>query len=395
MESGKTEEYLEDIDLLEYVALSWKQKWIIFCIVNIVVAGTLVYTCFIADEVYEAQTTTMPLKSSAGSSLSALRSLVPAGFVNLPMSRGEADVNRFINLLQSRMMAKEVINSLDLVSQLYSEVPSDKYPEFQRVIKQVQKLINAKDDRGLLVVTAEAPFPQLASDLANAYIQHLQRYLRDNISTESHRNRVFVEQQYQKATRELVQAEQRLQKFKEQNKLFSLTAQAENIITRKGTLEGNLTAMEIKREVLQKSNIAPNNPEYRSIEYQINAIKRKIEEMNTGVRGAANLESVPLEAFPKIERELAQLMREKTAQETLYGLFAQEYEQAKISEARDEISLAVLDPAIPPIRRIQPNRKLSLLLGGMVGLILAFGYVILRNLAEKYKDEQSDEVPVE
>ena len=384
MGSRETEEYLEEIDLLEYVALFWKQKWIIFLIVNIAVLGALIYTFFIADEVYQAQTSTMPLKSSAGGSLASLRSLMPAGLVSLPMSKGEEDLNRFINILQSRMITEEVINSLDLVNQLYSDVPSNKKPEFQEVIENIRALISAKDNKaGLLQFTAKASSTQLASDLANAYIQHLLRYLSNNISTESRRNRVFVEQQYQKVTWDLSQAEQHLQKFKEQNKLFSLTAQAEDIITRRGALEGNLTAMEIKLEVLRKSKAAPNNPEYRAIDYQISALKEKIKEMNTGTRRATQLESVPLEAFPKIERELTQLLREKTIQETLYGILTQEYEQAKISESHDEISLVVLDPAVPPIRRIEPNRKLSLLLGGMVGLMLAFGYVILQNLVMK------------
>ena len=396
MESRETEEYLEEIDLLEYVALFWKQKWMILLIVNIAVSGTLVYTFFIADEVYQAQTSTMSLKPSDRGGLSALRSLVPAGLMNLPTSAGETNVNRFVNILGSRTIAEEITISLDLVNQLYPDVPPDKQLDFQEVIGVLQELIRATDNKkGLLQFTAKAPFPQLASDLANAYIQHLQRYLLNNTSTKSRQSRIFIERQYQKTTRDLAQAEQRLQKFKERNKLFSLAAQAEDIITRKGALEGNLTAMEIKLEVLQKSNTAPNNPAYKTIDYQIKALERKIEEMNTGARKATKLESVPLEAFPQIERELTQLLREKTIQETLYGIFAQEYEQAKISEAHDEISLVVLDPAIPPIRRITPNHKLNLLLGGAVGLLLAFGYVILQNLVERYKGEQSEEASVE
>ena len=383
MESRETEEYLEEIDLLEYVALFWKQKWIIFHAVNIAFVGALIYTFFVADEVYQAQTSAMPLRSSAGGGLSTLRELVPAGLANLPMSREGKNLTRFINILQSRIITEEVINSLDLVNRLYSDAPSDKQLEFQRVIWQVQELISATDNKkGLLQFTVKAPEPQLASDMANAYMQHLQRYLLDNISTESRRNRVFVEQQYQKAVQNLFQAEQRLQEFREANKLFSLTAQAEDIITRRGELEGNLAAMEIKLEVLQKSNTAPNNLQYRATDYQIDALKQKIEEMDTGVRNTTKLGSIPLEAFPQIERELTQLMRKKTIQETLYGLLAQEYEQAKISEAHDEISLVLLDSAIPPISRIQPKLKSSLLLGGMVGLILALGYVILQNLME-------------
>ena len=82
-------------------------------------------------------------------------------------------------------------------------------------------------------------------------------------------------------------------------------------------------------------------------------------------------------------------MREQVKQETLYALLAQQYEQVKIEEASDEISLVILDSAIPPVRKSKPNRRLLLLLGGVIGLMLSFGLVITLNLVEKYKDDQS------
>ena len=57
------------------------------------------------------------------------------------------------------------------------------------------------------------------------------------------------------------------------------------------TLEKNLITMEIRREVLQKSNIAPNNPQYKGVVYEIDALSRKLEEIDTGVRKEKRLES--------------------------------------------------------------------------------------------------------
>jgi uncharacterized protein involved in exopolysaccharide biosynthesis len=141
--------------------------------------------------------------------------------------------------------------------------------------------------------------------------------------------------------------------------------------------------------VLDNVNVARNNPKRRALTYEIQALQQKIEALNKGNDNSSDALSVSLTAIPKIERELKNLMREQVKQETLYALLAQQYEQAKIEEASDEISLAVLDPAIPPVRRSKPNRKLLLLLGGVIGLMLSFGLVITLNLVEKYKDEQS------
>ena len=181
MKLREAQEYPKEIDLREYVALFWGEKWIIFFIVNLSIIGALVHAFFIADEVYQAQTSTMPLNSATGGNLSALRSLVPSGLLsNIPINinKGQEGINRFINLLQSRMMAEEIVDSLDLANQLYPKIPPDKQPELQESIALVQKLSNATDNRkGLLLLTAKAPFPQLAADLANAYIQHLQHQL--------------------------------------------------------------------------------------------------------------------------------------------------------------------------------------------------------------------------
>ena len=83
-------------------------------------------------------------------------------------------------------------------------------------------------------------------------------------------------------------------------------------------------------------------------------------------------------------------MREKTVQETLYSLLAQQYEQAKIAEANDEISFSVLDSAIPPFRRIKPKRTLNVMLGGVVGVMLAVGYVMVqRKLSERLERDEA------
>ena len=197
------------------------------------------------------------------------------------------------------------------------------------------------------------------------------------------------EEQYRKSTDSLAKIDKDLQRFKEENNIFSLEAQSEGIVTQIGTLEGMLTAKEIELAVLDNVNVARNNPKRRALTYEIQALEQKIEALNKGNDNSSDALSVSLTAIPKIERELKNLMREQVKQETLYALLAQQYEKAKIAETSDEISLAVLDPAIPPVSRSKPNRKLLLLIGGVIGLMLSFGLVITFNLVEKYKDEQS------
>ena len=395
MEDREIELYDDEVDLFEYIDLFWQKKWIIILIISVSCIVSLIYAFYVADEIFEAKTSLMALKSAGGGRLSALRAMVPQGLgLSLPMSQGEEDLNRFINILSSRTMTEEIAKELNLIQKLYPDLPvaERNRPEiYEGMIKSMRSdLVSITDNKkGLLLISASTTSAQLSADIANTYVEHLQAYLAENTATESRRNRIFIEEQYRKSTDSLAKIDKDLQRFKEENNIFSLEAQSEGIVTQIGTLEGMLTAKEIELAVLDNVNVARNNPKRRALTYEIQALQQKIEALNKGNDNSSDALSVSLTAIPKIERELKNLMREQVKQETLYALLAQQYEQAKIEEASDEISLAVLDPAIPPVRRSKPNRKLLLLLGGVIGLMLSFGLVITLNLVEKYKDEQS------
>ena len=394
MENREIESYDEEIDLFEYLDLFWQKKWIVILITSVSCIVSLVYAFHVADEIFEAKTSLIALKSAGGGRLSALRAMVPQGLgFNLPMSQGEEDLNRFVNLLSSRTMTEEVAKELNLLQKLYPDLSNAERnrPEtYEGMIKSMRSnLVSITDNKkGLLLIAASTTSAQLSADIANTYVEQLQSYLAENTATESRRNRIFIEEQYRKSTDSLAKIDKDLQRFKEENNIFSLEAQSAGIVSQIGTLDGMLTAKEIELAVLDNVNVARNNPKRRALTYEIQALQQKIEALNKGNDNSSDALSVNLTAIPKIERELKNLMREQVKQETLYALLAQQYEQVKIEEASDEISLVILDSAIPPVRKSKPNRRLLLLLGGVIVLMLSFGLVITLNLVEKYKDEQ-------
>ena len=392
MDEPHNEEAVDEIDLFEYFQIFWKRKWGGLLIINCVVIVTLIQILWLADEVYEAQATIMPLKSSSGGTISALRNMVPTGLAPFPLSQGEGDLNRFTNILQSRTIAEAIVRHLDLINLLYQDVPPEERPTLQKVVKTVrQDLIRATDNKqGLVQFAVQAHSAQLAADIANAYVQHLQRYLKENTTTESRRNRVFIEDQYEKASRDLERAEQHLQAFQEKYKLFSLSAQTEQIIASLGTLKGSLMAKEVELNIRRRSGVSQTNPQYMALIYEIDELRQKIAELEKGTVNSSGFESVALEALPELQKRFAQLMRDRAMQEALSVQLAQQVKQAEIAEESDEISFLPLDSAIPPLLRIKPNRKLNLLLGGMLGVMFAVAYVMLQTLLEKYRGRQHE-----
>ena len=396
MEKKEIEFYDDEIDLFEYVDLFWRRKWLIFFITFTCFVMAIFYALYVAEEMFESRTSLMLLKSSGGGRLSALRSMVPQGLgFNLPKGQGEEDFNRFINILNSRTMTESIAEELNLLVQLYpdlSEAERNLPKTYENLIFSIQNDIVSisNNKKGLLLISSITPSAQLSANIANTYVRHLQNYLAQNTATESKRNRIFIEKQYKKSIDNLAKTDQDLQQFKEQNNIFSLEAQAEGLVNKIGLLEGTLSAKEIELAVLDNVNVAKNNPKRRSLSYEIEALHNKLESIKNGVDASGNPMSVNLNVIPKIERKLKNLMREQVKQETLYALLAQQYEQAKIQEASDEISITILDPAIPAVKRSKPNRKLLVLMGGVIGLMLSFGLIITLKIIEKYRNEQTE-----
>ena len=78
--------------------------------------------------------------------------------------------------------------------------------------------------------------------------------------------------------------------------------------------------------------------------------------------------------MPELETQLRQLMREVEIQNTLFTFLTQQYEEAKINEAKDNPTIQVLDPAVKPIIKYKPFRVLIVISSSIIGLI--FGILV-------------------
>ena len=75
---------------------------------------------------------------------------------------------------------------------------------------------------------------------------------------------------------------------------------------------------------------------------------------------------VPFARVPRVGLDLARLTREAKVQQTVFELLTQQYEQAKIAEARDSPIVQVLDRAVPAEWKSKPKTTLNTALGGAI-----------------------------
>ncbi len=121
-------------------------------------------------------------------------------------------------------------------------------------------------------------------------------------------------------------------------------ALSENLVARKIEIEANLQALQPKVEALKKI---------------INAYDKQ------------------LESLPEKSLRLARLERTAQADEKIYLMMQEKYQESRITEVGQLGQVRIIDPARPPKEPVRPRIKLNLLLGFILGLGLGIGVTFL------------------
>ena len=382
----------EEVGLLIWWQVLRKHAVLLMTVCVLSILGAFVVSLRV-PKVYEATAALLAPKESQGSS-ERLALLLTAPGVNqliggmLPSMARNRDV--FVSILKSRTMAQDVVERFRL---------KERYQ-----VRYLEDAINSlKDDtrisiskEGAILVKVEATDPQLAADIANFYVSHLDRLLVRFSTGEASRDRAFIEEQLAKAERSLREAEEALRRFQEKNRAVVLPEQSKAAVEAAARLKGEIMASEVQLEVM-RSFATEANPEVVNLKRKIGEMKRQLSRMQYGAGwelppeghnpGQSRKEIyVPFAKVPEIGLELARLTREVKVQETVYTLLTQQLEQAKIAEARDFPTVQILDRAVPAERPSKPKIRFNMAVAGatslFLGVLLAFFLESLKGKCE-------------
>jgi len=239
---------------------------------------------------------------------------------------------------------------------------------------------------GFVVLSFEDTDKQRAADVANSFVETLNRINREVSSARARGNRVFLEERLAAASEALAGAEDTLRSFQERNRAISISDQMKAQIQNLAELEGRLAAVEIELGLLQRT-LTPGHPEIVRKQMEISETKRRINAMNDGTRGPADYGtlSVPFARVPGLALEYGRLLRDVKVQETLFGLLTEQHEHAKIQEVKDTPTIQILDVAKAPEKKSRPRRLIILAIAGGLSVILSIFYASLAEHLDRLK----------
>ena len=141
------------------------------------------------------------------------------------------------------------------------------------------------------------------------------------------------------------------------------------------------------------SHVVTVNPLYQQLYNQIISAEAKTQVTQTTLEALKKIRATyesKLKTLPLLEQELADFERQLKVKENLYTLLLEKLEETKISEAGITGNSEIIDTAYVPTKPIKPNKKLSLAIGGTLGIFLGLLIVFIVEYADRTLKEEED-----
>ncbi|MBC8490742.1 MAG: hypothetical protein H8D45_32395 [Bacteroidetes bacterium] len=120
------------------------------------------------------------------------------------------------------------------------------------------------------------------------------------------------------------------------------------------------------------------HPYIERIRKETEELKLHLREMDYGSDLSQSHQNKLFPVFPEVPElgiQLVRLQREVEIQNTLFTFLTQQYEEAKIQEARDTPTVQLLDKAVLPIKRSSPKRTIIVIVSGLGSVFLSVVFV--------------------
>jgi uncharacterized protein involved in exopolysaccharide biosynthesis len=281
-----------------------------------------------------------------------------------------------VDMLRGPTVQDSLIQKFDL-----RKIYHDRY--WQDAREDLDKHTTIKEDRksGIIAIAVSDRDQHRAQQMAQAYVEALNALLSQVSTSSARRERTFLEQRLKTAKQSLDAAAEEFSTYASKTGALDIPSQTKTMVESEATIQGQLVAAESELEGLEQIYTA-NNIRVRTLRARIAGLKKQVENLSGNKADPNSPESQIAGDFPSIRKlplvgvRWANLYREAKIQEIVYQLLTQEYEFAKIQEAKEIPTINVLDAALVPEKRSFPPRTIIIIAGALLSLLFAAVFLI-------------------
>ena len=341
------------LDLLQIVADNIK----LLTVGPLAVGVTALAISFAIPPTYPASTKFLPPKQQQSMAASMLSSLGALGGLAGAAAGLKNPAEQYVAYLKSDNVQDALIERFKLLERYDEKYKVDARKELSKNAR-----ISAGKD-GLITVEVDDKDAKVSAELANAHVEELQRLLGQLAVTEAQQRRLFFEKQLKQTQEKLTQAEQALRSSGVD--ASTLKSDPKAAVTAVAQLQAQVTAQEVKVASL-RGYLTESAPDFKQAMTELGALRaqlNKLENANSKTGG---------------DGDYTARYREFKYQETLFELFAKQYELAKLDEAREGAVVQVLDMAQTPEKKSKPKKALIAVMATLASGFSLLIYVFIR-----------------
>ena len=355
------EDEISLLDLLQVVVDNLR-----LLILGPLVAGLMAlgYSYTIAPT-FTATTRFMPPQQQASGAASLLAGLGALGGLAGAASGLKNPADQYVAFMKSETVGNVLIDRFKLVQRYAAEFKTDA----RGTLGAAARISSGRD--GFITVEVDDKEPAFAATLANAYVEELGKLLNRLAVTEAQQRRAFFEKQLTSAKDNLVKADIALKASGVNSSALKATPGA--AVEALARLKASITAQEIKLASM-RGYLSESAPDFKQAQTELAAMQSQMSRTEKP------------ETITKGDADYVARYRDYKYFETLFELFAKQFELAKIDEAREGAVIQVVDMAQPPERKSKPQKAqialTTTLATGFALLLFVFIRQALRTAAQ-------------
>ena len=386
---------------MDYWRVLLKRKKILIATVVGTTALSVLYALFLPN-IYRAKVTLMP----SGGTTAGVGMLAQLGTIGGSLGSligGRAVTSSAVQLqtiLASQTFAERIIRKKGWMKFFFKdqwdETVGDwrdkdpkKMPTIEMGIEYLFSILFVEETQkqAVMEISVELQDPVFAAVVVNACVEELGIYLVENAFTASKRNRIFVENQLERNKVELLEAGKELASFYQKNRVSSISPTVDVDISISEKVEEEAVEHDIRNTGAHVTHPEPLFPvvgaAFAEAKKSSEILQEKVEDLSEKINEVRVVEKVPQQVY----LQYLTLRRELLGQ--VNSLLSQQYEMAKIEEAKEDLNFTVIDWARVPQRKFKPKRR-SIVMGSFAaslffGVLLSFFMEFILREREKTK----------
>ncbi|AYO37042.1 MULTISPECIES: tyrosine-protein kinase Wzc [Serratia] len=324
------------------------------------------------------------LKGEVPGEIALSRLNVPASWENIPLDLTVIDDKNYTLSNDGTEILKGKVGEVTSgngISLLISDLVAKPGTEFL-IVKQ-PKLITINNllesltvqdkgkDTGVLALSLIGENPTLVRKTLDSITRN---YLLQNVerkSEEAAKSLNFLKEQLPEVRAALDIAEDKLNRFRQQNDSVDLSLEAKSVLDTIVSVESQLNELTFREAEISKL-YTREHPAYRALMEKRATLEQEKGKLNKRVSG-----------MPKTQQEIIRLTRDVDAGKEIYMQLLNKQQELSITKASTVGNVRIVDPAVTQPNPVKPRKTLIVLLATFLGGMLSVAIVLLKTMLHK------------